>query len=195
MRQVVEYAEMITLVNLGRAGEARQRSRPEAGQGARGDYLRLQHWGAELYVCLAEGEHRIDPEQLHQCAIAALKITGAAALLGLTAWAHWKRNDLDQAWHLLREAYDRRKACGSSGRCRSCGSGWRSTPPKPASRSKMPDEAARLRSARRLLSFSGGNPIQYVRVSPLTPSHAAGYAGALSRSAHEVRVTPFAAVL
>jgi hypothetical protein len=109
MRQVVEYAEMITLVNLGRFGEARQRLDQKHGVVPEGDYLRLQHWGAELYVCLAEGEHKLDPEALHQCAIAALKITGAAALLGLTAWAHWKMNDLDQAWHLLREAYDRRE--------------------------------------------------------------------------------------
>jgi hypothetical protein len=109
MRQVVEYAEMITLVNLGRVGEARQRLDQKHGVVPEGDYLRLQHWGAELYVCLAEGEHKLDADGLHQCAIAALKITGAAALLGLTAWAHWKMNDLDQAWHLLREAYDRRE--------------------------------------------------------------------------------------
>jgi tetratricopeptide (TPR) repeat protein len=109
MRQVVEYAEMITLVNLGRIGEARQRLDQKHGVVPEGDYLRLQHWGAELYVCLAEGDHKLDPDGLHQCAIAALKITGAAALLGLTAWAHWKMNDLDQAWHLLREAYDRRE--------------------------------------------------------------------------------------
>ena len=109
MRQVVEYAEMIGLVNLNRAGEARQRFDQKQGKVPEGDYLRLQHWGAELYICLAEGDHRIDSEQLHQCAIAALKITGAAALLGLSSWAHWKRNDLDQAWHLLREAYDRQE--------------------------------------------------------------------------------------
>jgi tetratricopeptide (TPR) repeat protein len=109
MRQVVEYSEMMTLVNLGRSGEARQRLDQKHGQVPEGDYLRLQHWGAELYVCLAEGEHRLDPEALHQCAIAALKITGAAALLGLTSWAHWKMGDLDQAWHLLREAFDRRE--------------------------------------------------------------------------------------
>jgi tetratricopeptide (TPR) repeat protein len=109
MRQVVEYGEMITLVNLGRAGEARQRLDQKHGKVPEGDYLRLQHWGAELYVCLAEGEHRLDPDSLHQCAIAALKITGAAALLGLTAWAHWRMKDMEQAWHLLREAYDRRE--------------------------------------------------------------------------------------
>jgi tetratricopeptide (TPR) repeat protein len=122
MRRVVEYAEIITLVNLGRVGEARQRLDQKHGQVPKGNYLRLQHWGAELYVCLAESEAeaaapnagerpslvKLDSDTLHQCAIMALKITGAAALLGLTAWAHWKVGDTDQAWHLLREAYDRR---------------------------------------------------------------------------------------
>lgn len=109
MRQVVEYAEIVTLVNLGRVGEARQRFDQKQGKVPEGDYLRMQHWGAELYVCLAEGEHHLDPDLLHQHAIAALKITGAAALLGLTSWAHWKLGDTDQAWHLLSEAYDRRQ--------------------------------------------------------------------------------------
>ncbi len=109
MRQVVEFTEIVTLVNLGRVGEARQRFDGKAGKVPEGDYLRMQYWGAQLYVCLAEGEHRIDADSLHQCAITALKITGAAPLLGLTAWAHWKLGDTDQAWHLLREAYDRRQ--------------------------------------------------------------------------------------
>jgi tetratricopeptide (TPR) repeat protein len=109
--RTVEYAEVTTLVNLGRVGEARQRFEarrpiPE------GDYLRLQHWVAELYVCLAEGEHRISADDLHERAQAALRITGAAALLGLTAWAHQQKGDTDQAWHLLREAYDRRSGTG-----------------------------------------------------------------------------------
>jgi len=50
-----------------------------------GDYLRLQHWGAELYVCLAEGEHRIDADALPPVRHRRAQITGAAALLGLTA--------------------------------------------------------------------------------------------------------------
>jgi len=105
--RTVEYAEITTLVNLGRVGEARQRFEQKHGQVPDGDYLRLQHWVAELYVCLAEGEHRIGADDLHERAKAALGISGAAALLGLTAWAHWKTGDTDQAWHLLREAYDR----------------------------------------------------------------------------------------
>ena len=134
MRQVVEYAEIITLVNLGRVGEARQRFDQKQGKVPEGDYLRMQHWGAELYVCLAEGEHRLDPEQLHQCAIAALKITGAAALLGLSAWAHWKlgdtRSGVAPAQRGVRSPPGR---AARARRCRFCGSGWKSTPPRPAS--------------------------------------------------------------
>lgn len=108
--RTVEYSEITTLVNLGRVGEARQRLEARLAQGVpEGDYLRIQHWVAELYVCLAEGEHRISAEDLHTRARAGLAITGAAALLGLTAWAHFHKGDTDQAWHLLREAYDRRK--------------------------------------------------------------------------------------
>jgi hypothetical protein len=103
----VEYAEITTLVNLERVGEARQRFEQQHGHVPEGDYLRLQHWVAELYVCLAEGEHRISADDLHERAKAALGITGAAGLLGLTAWAHAQLGDSDQAWHLLREAYDR----------------------------------------------------------------------------------------
>jgi len=106
--RTVEYGEVVTLVNLGRTGEARQRLE-QRGAVPAGDYLRLQHWVAELYVCLAEGEHRLSPDELHERARVALSITGAGALLGLAAWAHAYKNDLDQAWHLLREAFDRRE--------------------------------------------------------------------------------------
>jgi hypothetical protein len=107
--RTVEYWEVSTLVNLDRTGEARQRLE-QRGPAPAGDYLRLQHWMAELYVCLAEGEHRLTSDELHERARTALSITGASALLGLTAWAHAYRKDTDQAWHLLREAYDRRSA-------------------------------------------------------------------------------------
>jgi hypothetical protein len=105
--RTVEYAEITTLVNLGRVGEARQRLEQKHGQVPAGDYLLIQHWVAELYVCLAEGEHRLSGDELHERARRALAISGAAALLGLTAWAHAFSGDKDQAWHLLREAYDR----------------------------------------------------------------------------------------
>jgi tetratricopeptide (TPR) repeat protein len=108
MAQAAEYAEMRTLVNLGRVGEARQRFDQKKGVVPSGDYLRLLYWMTELYICLAEGRHRFDADALHERAHVALTITGAAALLGLTSWAHAQIGDLDQAWHLLREAYDRR---------------------------------------------------------------------------------------
>jgi tetratricopeptide (TPR) repeat protein len=110
--RTVEYAEITTLVNLGRTGEARQRLEQKHGQVPEGDYLRMQHWVSELYVCLAEGEHRITADDLHERAHVALGITGAAALLGLCAWAHLQAGDTDQAWHLLREAFDRRAGVG-----------------------------------------------------------------------------------
>jgi len=110
MRQLTEYAEVVTLVNLGRTGEARQRFDARSGDGPPlGDYLRLQHWIAELYICLAEGGHRIDGDELHARARIGLQISGAAALLGLLAWAEHEAGDQEFAWHLLREAYDRRK--------------------------------------------------------------------------------------
>jgi hypothetical protein len=108
MARIVEYAEVTTLVNLGRVGEARQRLEAK-GAVPTGDYLRMQHWVAELYVCLGEGEHRLDGDALHERGREALKVTGAAALLGLCAWAHAHTNDTDQAWHLLREALDRQE--------------------------------------------------------------------------------------
>ncbi len=109
MARLVEYAEITTLVNLGRVGEARQRLEERLAHPPEGNYLKLQAWVAELYVCLAEGEHRLDADQLHERARAGLGITGAAALLGLSAWAHYYVNDKDQGAHLLGEALDRRE--------------------------------------------------------------------------------------
>jgi hypothetical protein len=108
MARLVEYAEITTLVNLGRVGEARHRLDERLANPPRGNYLKLQAWVAELYVCLAEGEHRLDGDQLHERARSALQITGAAALLGLCAWAHYQIGDPDQGAHLLAEAFDRR---------------------------------------------------------------------------------------
>ncbi len=109
MARLVEYAEITTLVNLGRVGEARHRLDERLKTPANGNYLQLQAWVAELYVCLAEGEHRLDADQLHERARTGLTITGAAALLGLCAWAHYHAGDKDQGAHLLGEAIDRRE--------------------------------------------------------------------------------------
>jgi hypothetical protein len=108
LARLTEYAEIVTLVNLDRVAEARQRldgKRPVPT----GNYLKLQHWVAELYVCFAEGAHRLDGDALHERARAALGISNAAALLALCAWAHEQAGDRDQAEHLLAEAFDRRE--------------------------------------------------------------------------------------
>lgn len=103
-----EYAELVVLVNLDRVAEARALLGARHPKVPEGDYLRVLHWGAELYVALAEGKHALSADELHERARAALGITSAASLLGLLAWAHHASGDLDQAWHLLREAEDRR---------------------------------------------------------------------------------------
>jgi len=72
MRQVVEYSEMITLVNLGRAGEARQRLDQKARPGARGTTLRLQHWGPSSTSAWRRASIASTPTR-SQCAIAALR--------------------------------------------------------------------------------------------------------------------------
>jgi tetratricopeptide (TPR) repeat protein len=100
------YAEICTLVNLGRTGEARARL-AERGPVPTGDYLRVLHWSSELLLALAEGRHTIDERELHERARVALGITSASALLGLLAGAHHHAGDPEQAWHLLGEALDR----------------------------------------------------------------------------------------
>ena len=62
----------------------------------------------------------------------ALTITGAAALLGLCAWAHWKSATPTRRGTSCARRYDRRQGGASSARCRGCRSGWRSTPRKPS---------------------------------------------------------------
>ena len=105
--RIAEYGELLTLVNLGRVKEARELFGRRHAEVPSGDYLRVHHWIAELYISFAEGKHAIDGDELYTRARAALAITSAAALLALLAWAHHQLDDLDQAWHLLREAQDR----------------------------------------------------------------------------------------
>ena len=101
------YAEINCLINLDRVAEARQRFARLQGPAPEGDYLRLAHWTAELHLAFAEGKHTLSADELHERARVALRITMAGALLGLLSWAHVEIGDRDQAWHLLREAYDR----------------------------------------------------------------------------------------
>jgi len=104
---VVRYAEIISLINLDRVTEARALFVERFPQVPAGDFLRVRHWTVELYLALTGADVTIDAEDLHERARTALGLTGGGALLGLTAWAHHRAGDLDQAWHLLREAFDR----------------------------------------------------------------------------------------
>ena len=105
---LVEYASIHTLINLDRVTEARSRLEDKGVADDKGDYLRIQHWVAELHVCMAEGAHALDDEELYRRAREALGITSAASLLGLLAWAHRESDDEEQAWLLLHEALDRK---------------------------------------------------------------------------------------
>ncbi len=107
-----QYGEVIALCNLRRADEARQRllSLPEQSEG---DYLLVKYWTTELYVRFCRGDAPPDDTTLWERAERALRITSSAALLALCAWGFTKsagkqaESNLDMAWHLLREAFDR----------------------------------------------------------------------------------------
>ncbi len=112
-----QYGEVIALCNLRRADEARQRllSLPEQNEG---DYLLVKFWTTELYVRFCRGEVPPEDTALWDRAERALRITSSAALLALCAWGFTKTpgktagkqpdtGNLDMAWHLLREAFER----------------------------------------------------------------------------------------
>jgi hypothetical protein len=61
---------------------------------------------------MAEGHCPLSEDDIHARAIVALRITTAGPLIALLAWAHRENGDDDQAWHLLREAYDREHTPG-----------------------------------------------------------------------------------
>src|SRR5262249_13212184 len=106
--QVVEYGEIISLVNLERLREAREIFDRRHKVVPDGDYLRVHHWVTELYLDMAEGTCTVDDDDLHPRVRFRLGLSSGAALLALLAWAEHARGDLDLAWHLLREACDRR---------------------------------------------------------------------------------------
>lgn len=72
-----------------------------------GETLRMATWGAQLAVCMAEGRHPLTDDELHTRTMAALPVTSAAPLLAMLSWAHHVSKNDEQAWHLLREAFDR----------------------------------------------------------------------------------------
>lgn len=104
--RLARYSEVYLLVNVGRLDDAR--AKLEAlGPIPEGEYYRITHWGAELYLALAEGAHAIDEDELHHRAKAALAITSAGPLLGLLAWAFDQQGDAEMSALLLDEARDR----------------------------------------------------------------------------------------
>ncbi len=104
--EVLAYVEIGLLVNLGRVGEARARL-DSRGAVPDGNYLRVQHWTAELFVQFAEGRLEIDDDELWLRSQAALRITGAAQLLALCAWAFAQRGDEEMRRHLIEQAVER----------------------------------------------------------------------------------------
>jgi tetratricopeptide (TPR) repeat protein len=101
-----QYGEVIALCNLGRVDEAAERL-TQLREAPEGDYLLVKHWTTQIYVAFCRGSHRLRESDLWERAQRALRITSSSALLALCAWAYSVRGDLDLAWHLLRESYDR----------------------------------------------------------------------------------------
>lgn len=100
-----QYGEVIALCNLGRTDEAKTKLEALPPQ-PEGDYLLVKFWTTQLYVLFSHHEQALAVD-LWERAERALKITSSSALLALCAWGYTQRRDLDMAWHLLREAYDR----------------------------------------------------------------------------------------
>jgi len=106
--KLLDYSVINALCALDRAAEARELFEKREAPPDDADYLRVMHWGAELLIGLTDGAvPDVAEQELHRRSIVALGITTAAPLLGLLAWALHRSGDDDQAWHLLREAYDR----------------------------------------------------------------------------------------
>lgn len=101
---LARYAEVSVLLELGHVDEARALWKARHGEVPEGEYLRVAHWSAELQLLMAQGQALADPEALHERVRFALGLTTGKALLALLAWQHHELGDVDQAWHLLREA-------------------------------------------------------------------------------------------
>ncbi|MBI5495500.1 MAG: tetratricopeptide repeat protein [Deltaproteobacteria bacterium] len=104
--QALRCAQAVTLVNLGRPDDAAAQLQA-VGDPPHGDYARLLFDTAGLYVAMAQGRVPLPEVRLHEQTRHALGITGAAALLGLCAWAWRVLGDVEQSRLCLREAFDR----------------------------------------------------------------------------------------
>jgi tetratricopeptide (TPR) repeat protein len=105
-RRTVEYARMVTLVNLGRTEEARRRleALPRVLEG---DYLRFVRATTELYIAFGEGRHELPAAYLREQADIALGIPTGRALLGLLAWAEAQAGRRAASARLLGAARER----------------------------------------------------------------------------------------
>jgi tetratricopeptide (TPR) repeat protein len=105
-RRMIEYERTVTLINLGRFAEARQRF-DDMPRVLEGDYLRIQRTVAELYLCFGENRHQFDPAFLQEQADIALGMQTAPVLLVLLAWAQVFAGHDRRAAELLTLARDR----------------------------------------------------------------------------------------
>jgi tetratricopeptide (TPR) repeat protein len=105
-RRIIEYDRVVTLVNLDRVADARQRwdALPRALEG---DYLRLQRTVTELYLALGEGQHRFEPAFLREQADIASSVPMSASLPALLAWAQTFAGHPQKAALLLATARER----------------------------------------------------------------------------------------
>jgi hypothetical protein len=104
-RATLVYGEVLALVNLGRVAEAR--TRLATVPMPRRDYLRIQHWIADLFVQLGEGRVSIPEEELWQRARTGLAVLASGALVPLCGWAFEQLGDREMAEHLREVALDR----------------------------------------------------------------------------------------
>jgi tetratricopeptide (TPR) repeat protein len=108
-RRALEYAQVVTLVNLDRISEAAAHfaALPRLLEG---DYLRLQRAYSELYLALAEGRRQFDRDELRAQTDQALALPQGRALLTLLAWAYEQLGDRASATRLLEAAETRPSA-------------------------------------------------------------------------------------
>ena len=104
--RAVEYAMVVTLVNLDRAADARRRF-DTITRTLEGDYLRAVRASAELYVAFAEDQSRFEPALLRERADVALALPSALPLLLLVAWAYERSGQRASAAPLLAAARGR----------------------------------------------------------------------------------------
>jgi tetratricopeptide (TPR) repeat protein len=105
-RRMLEFARVVTLVNLGRVAEARERL-AAVPRALDGDYLRALYAAAHLYVAFGEGKHDFDPAFLREQAEIALALPTARSLIGLIAWAEQRAGRSAEGARLLALARER----------------------------------------------------------------------------------------